>query len=86
MSLPYRKETKADTQASSIDKEKSVNNGVATLDSVDNTDNSNSLPATTAMPIAPTSAKRNIFSGMAPLHRPEFDSLVNIVITNTDVI
>jgi chromosome segregation ATPase len=79
MSSPHRKETKADTQASSIDKEKYVNNGVATLDSVDNTDNSNSLPATTSMPIPPTSAKRNIFSGMAPLHRPEFDSLVNIV-------
>ena len=53
----------------------SNNNGNNNVDKYNN----DNLPPTTSIPIPPTSQKRNIFAGMAPLHRPEFDSLVNLV-------
>merc|ERR1711991_269267 len=43
--------------------------------------NNNGLPPTTPIPTPPSMSSRSIFSSMAPLHRPEFDSLVNIVKT-----
>ena len=82
MSLSYRKESKIDSQSFNNDGDqgtttttKNNNNGNNNVD-INNNDN---LPPTTSIPIPPTSQKRNIFAGMAPLHRPEFDSLVNLV-------
>ena len=40
---------------------------------------SRDLPPTTSVSIPTLSSRSNVFAGLAPLHRPEFDSLVELV-------